>query len=84
MNTLLELPSATAVNAPTQGQAKSPPPTLTTDSVKTGIEINWWAGKAGTVDIRHACVGVAKQSCRISFDQGSPAPRWLEAKAQHS
>jgi hypothetical protein len=61
MNSLLELPSAMAVNAPTQGQANSPFPILITDPVKTGIEINWWAGKAETVDIRHARVGVARK-----------------------
>ena len=61
MNNLLELPSATAVNAPIQGQASPPFPLLITDPVKTGIEINWWAGKAETVDIRHARVGFARK-----------------------
>lgn len=61
MNSLLELLSATAVNAPIQGQASPPFPLLFTDPVKTRIEVNWWAGKAETVDIRHIRVGFARK-----------------------
>lgn len=78
MNSLLELPSAMAVNAPTPGQSNSPFQILITDSVNTGIEINWWMDRAETVDIRHTHVGAVWKA------NGSPpgqsrSERWLKA-----
>jgi hypothetical protein len=40
------------------------------------------SNQAETVGLRHDDDGVARKTCRISLNQGSPVLRWLEATAQ--
>jgi hypothetical protein len=38
--------------------------------------------QAKTIGLRHDDAGVARKTCRITLNQGSPVLRWLEATAQ--